>query len=103
MLACTAKCGDAKLRVTSTSEAIPQHPEGTPHRMGEAADVTVKPGTEKRVLQCAALCGAKFGQDEGAHPIPGHTTGPHIHLQTVPGLLGGRGDLPQNSNEPSTQ
>jgi hypothetical protein len=100
VLSCTANCSDETLRVTSTSEAIPQHPAGTPHRKGEAADVTVKPGTAKRVLACAATCGAKFGQDEGAHPIPGHTTGPHVHLQTVPGKRGGRGDLPRETPEP---
>lgn len=100
MLSCTASCSDETLRVTSTSEAIPQHPAGKPHRIGEAADVTVKPGTAKRVLACAATCGAKFAQDEGAHPIPGHTTGPHIHLQTVPGKRGGRGDLPREIPEP---
>jgi RHS repeat-associated protein len=102
MLICTANCSDEKLRVTSTNEAIPQHPDGTPHRKGEPADITVEPGTEKKVLKCAASCGAKFAQDEGAHPIPGHTTGPHIHLQTVPGRLGGRGDLPKDQINPST-
>jgi RHS repeat-associated protein len=85
MLSCTASCSNQALRVTSTSEPIKEHPAGTPHADGKAADVTVKPGTESQVTACAKKCGAQFTQDEVHNPIKGHTTGPHVHLQTVPG------------------
>ena len=91
------KCIEGKtglnLLVTSTSEAIPQHPPGTPHRNGQAVDIRYTPGNSDKILCAAAACGAGFGLDEAAHPSA-HATGPHIHLQIPRGKKGGRGDLP---------
>jgi hypothetical protein len=92
-ITCTQECSGQRLTVTSTNEAIPQHPADTPHGRGEAADLRVAPGTENKVLGCAAQCGAQFGLNESAHPSA-HATGPHVHIQLVPGRNGGRGDLP---------
>jgi RHS repeat-associated protein len=98
LLQCTADCSKTTLRVTSTDEAIPQHEPGTPHRRGEAADVTVGKEYRKTVLQCAANCGARYGQNEYARPSA-KATGGHIHLQLGPGKGGGRGDLPPPSKD----
>jgi RHS repeat-associated protein len=93
------KCIEGKtglnLLVTSTSEDIPQHPPGTPHRMGLAVDLHYTPGDAHKILCAAAACGAGFGLDEAAHPSA-HATGPHIHLQIPAGKKGGHGDLPKN-------
>ena len=94
MLTCVQQCAGQRVTVTSTHEDVPQHGADTPHGRGEAADLRVAPGTEREVLQCAANCGARFGQNEVAHPSA-HATGPHVHIQTGPGVHGGRGDLPQ--------
>jgi RHS repeat-associated protein len=105
MLSCTQQCSGQHITVTSTNEPIPQHPDDTPHSRGEAADLRVDPGTENEVLQCAANCGAGFGQNERTHPSA-HATAPHVHVQIVPGRRGGRGDLPppqQNHPQPQPQ
>jgi hypothetical protein len=78
--------------VTSTSEPIPQHPPGTPHRDGTAADVRY-PSDPSKFLCCAKKCGAGFALDEKRHPSA-HATAPHIHVQIPPGTRGGSGDLP---------
>ncbi|HEY0758702.1 MAG TPA: RHS repeat-associated core domain-containing protein [Acidisarcina sp.] len=95
LLACTANCLNTPVTVTSTNEPVPAHPADTPHGRGEAADLRVPPGQRDRALQCAANCGAGFGQNEYAHPVPHHTTGGHVHVQTGHGRRGGRGDLPR--------
>ena len=92
---CIQNCARQPITVTSTNEAIPQHPADSPHGRGQAADLRVRPGTEHEVLGCAAQCGAQFGLDERAHPSA-HATGPHVHIQLTPGRNGGRGDLPAN-------
>lgn len=86
--------------VTSTSEPIPQHPHGTPHADGEAADLRANSADQARqLLQCASDCGAQYGKNEVLHPSA-HSTHMHVHIQTIPGLdshhhhAGGRGDLP---------
>jgi RHS repeat-associated protein len=96
VLVCTQSCVGKQLTVTSTNEPLPngKHGPTTPHGKGEAADLRVNKGDEGKVLQCAANCGAKFGLDERAHPS-GHGLLPHVHIQTVPGTRGGRGDLPE--------
>jgi RHS repeat-associated protein len=102
VLACTQRCAGGGIVITSTSEPNRQHGPGTPHRQGEAADLRVAPQNEQTVMQCAANCGAQFGQNERIHPSS-NSTGPHIHIQTVPGRHGGRGDLPrptQNLRQP---
>jgi hypothetical protein len=95
VLMCTQSCAGKDLFVTSTSESLPngKHGPDTPHGKGEAADLRVNKGDEGKVLHCAANCGAKFGLDERAHPS-GPGVLPHVHIQTVPGTRGGRGDLP---------
>jgi RHS repeat-associated protein len=91
------KCIEAKtglhLLVTSTSEDIPQHLPGTPHRRGVAVDVAYVPGTANQILCAAKECGAGFGLDEAAHPSA-KSTGKHVHVQIPPGKRGGHGDLP---------
>ncbi len=96
VLQCTQSCVGKQLTVTSTNEPLPngKHGPDTPHGKGEAADLRVNKGGEGKVLQCAANCGAKFGLDERAHPS-GPGVLPHVHIQTVPGTHGGRGDLPE--------
>jgi hypothetical protein len=96
LLSCTQSCVGKQLTVTSTNEPLPngKHGPDTPHGKGEAADLRVNKGEEGKVLQCAANCGAKFGLDERAHPS-GPGVLPHVHIQTVPGTHGGRGDLPE--------
>jgi hypothetical protein len=87
------QCPGERITVTSTNEPIPQHPSDSAHGRGEAADLRVTPGHEQQVLQCAANCGAGYGQNERAHPSA-HATAPHDHIQVGPGVNGGRGDLP---------
>jgi RHS repeat-associated protein len=84
------------LTVTSTSEDIPQHPPGTPHRRGAAVDLKYDPGNASKILCAASGCGSGFGLDEAKHPSP-KSTGNHIHLQIPAGKKGGRGDLPKNT------
>jgi RHS repeat-associated protein len=96
LLQCTNNCmNPVQSTVSSTSEATPVHPKGTPHREGDAADIQPGKGESKSGLMCAAQCGAKFGQNEYLHPSP-HSTGGHDHIQTTPGLGGSRGDLPKD-------
>jgi RHS repeat-associated protein len=96
LLSCTQNCIGKPLMVTSTNEPLSngKHGPETPHGKGEAADLRVNKGGEGRVVQCAANCGAKYGLDERAHPS-GPGVLPHVHIQTVPGTHGGRGDLPE--------
>jgi len=96
LLRCIESKTGLSLTVTSTSEDIPEHPIGTPHRRGVAVDVKYQPGTADKILCAAAGCGAGFGLDEAAHPSK-HSTGPHMHVQIPKGKRGGRGDLPQGS------
>lgn len=103
LLACTANCLNTPLTVTSTNEPVPAHPADTPHGRGEAADLRVPAGQRDRALQCAANCGAGFGQNEYAHPVPHHTTGGHVHIQTGPGRGGGRGELPRPQRRPEDE
>jgi RHS repeat-associated protein len=92
------KCIEARtglnLLVTSTSEDIPEHPPGTPHRRGVAVDIRYKPGSVDDILCAAKECGAGFGLDEAAHPSK-KANGPHLHLQIPRGKNGGAGDLPK--------
>jgi hypothetical protein len=99
LLGCIANCGRTSITVTSTSEAIPQHPDGTPHAEGEAADLRVPPKQAEKVLQCASQCGAGFGLNEFEHPSK-QATGGHVHVQTGPGKGGSRGDLPPKPKDP---
>jgi RHS repeat-associated protein len=96
LMQCTNNCmNPIPIKVTSTNEKTPVHPEGTPHAKGEAWDF--QPGSGKpdssAGMMCSAQCGAGFGQNEYTHPSP-HATGGHDHAQTGPGLGGSRGDLP---------
>jgi len=87
------------LTVTSTSEDIPQHKPGTPHRRGVAVDLKYDPANADKILCAAAGCGAGFGLDEAKNPSP-HSTANHIHLQIPlgpPNMGGGHGDLPKNT------
>jgi hypothetical protein len=99
MLRCTQRCAGFTLTVTSTTDEVIRngrvvaHGPGTPHGKGEAADVREPKGTGGPILFCGAVCGAKFGLDEGRHPSK-YASGPHVHLQITPGRYGGRGDLP---------
>ena len=99
MLLCTASCTGEQLRVTSTHEAIPQHPQGTPHRRGLAADVTTP--IPEQVMRCGASCGAVFQLNEYALPSS-HATGGHVHLQTVPGRGGATGPYHAPDTLPGT-
>jgi RHS repeat-associated protein len=103
MLACTNTCvAPAPMPVTSTSEAVPGHPEihqpDSPHGRGEAADVAPGKDEAHATLMCAATCGSGFAQNEYSNPSP-HATGPHIHLQTTEGKNGSSGDLPDIPDE----
>jgi RHS repeat-associated protein len=98
LLQCTNGCMlGVHLTVTSTNEKVPGHPEihgaDTPHGRGEAADIKTGADGAGLGMFCAAQCGAKFGQNEYANPSS-HATGLHDHIQTTPGINGGRGDLP---------
>lgn len=62
---------------------------------GEAADIRYDSKSADKTLCCAAKCGAGFGLDERKHRTP-KTRGDNIHIQTPPGRLGGRGDLPDS-------
>lgn len=92
LLVCIESCAGIQLLVTSTSEAIAQHPPGTPHRRGEAVDISY-PQNPAKVLCCASECGAGFALDEKLHPSA-KSTAAHIHIQIPKGKRGGRGDLP---------
>jgi RHS repeat-associated protein len=97
-LTCLEHCYGASFIVTSTSEVVRQHKPGTPHRRGEAADISY-PANPSKMLCCAAQCGFKFALDEKLHPSPG-STGAHIHVQFTrgwPWQNGGYGDLPKGS------
>jgi RHS repeat-associated protein len=96
LLNCIESKTGLNLSVTSTSEDIPQHPPGTPHRRGVAVDLKYDPGNADKVLCAAAGCGAGFGLDEAKHPSA-QSTGNHIHLQIPAGKKGGHGDLPKNT------
>ncbi len=96
LLNCIESKTGLNLTVTSTSEDIPQHPPGTPHRRGVAVDLKYDPGNADKVLCVAAGCGAGFGLDEAKHPSA-QSTGNHIHLQIPAGKKGGHGDLPKNT------
>jgi len=91
LLTCIENCYGPFV-VTSTSEPIPEHPPGEPHRDGTAADIRY-PSDPTAFLCCAKKCGAGFGLDEKRHPSA-HSTAPHIHIQIPPGTRGGHGDLP---------
>jgi RHS repeat-associated protein len=93
LLGCIESCVGQELFVTSTREPIPQHPPGTPHRRGEAADLGSPSQNSGSVLCCAKGCGAGFALDEAKHPSK-RSTGPHFHVQLGPGTKGGQGDLP---------
>lgn len=95
LLNCIESSTGLHLTVTSTSEDIPQHPPGTPHRRGLAVDLKYDPGNADKILCAAKGCGAGFGLDEAKHPSP-QSTGNHIHLQIPAGRRGGHGDLPKN-------
>ena len=99
LLRCIQNCLGQPLTITSTSEPIPQHPPGTPHRNGVAADVRPIPGMQSQFFQCASNCGAGFGLDEGAHPSA-NSTAPHNHIQIPKGTRGGPGDLPPPNGPP---
>jgi len=99
MLRCTASCSGERLRITSTHEAIPQHQPGTPHRRGEAADLTTS--QPDQVMQCAASCGAQLQINEYANPSP-HATGGHVHLQMEPGRGGAIGPYFAPARQPGT-
>ena len=83
------ECYGKPLLITSTSEPIPQHKPGTPHRRGEAADISYPPTPADRegLLCCAAVSGFKFALDEGLHPS-GPNVAPHIHVQFTPATAG---------------
>ena len=59
------KCIEGKtglqLTVTSTSEDIPEHPSGTPHRRGVAVDLQYDSVNADKILCAASGCGAGFG------------------------------------------
>jgi RHS repeat-associated protein len=98
------KCIEGKtglqLTVTSTSEDIPEHAPGTPHRRGVAVDVRYSPGNADKILCAAGGCGAGFALDEAKNPSP-KSTGDHIHLQIPPSPTGRHGDLPPKTKCPS--
>ncbi len=96
-LDCISSCTGNPLLVTSTSRVTAIHPANTPHGRGLAADIGYIPGITNLFMQCAGACGAQFALDEALHPSP-NATGPHFHIQLVPGLNGGHGDLPRNNN-----
>lgn len=104
-LRCLEGCYGKPLLITSTSEPIPQHKPGTPHRRGEAADISypASPADRGNLLCCAAGCNFQFALDEGAHPS-GPNVAPHIHVQFTPARPGDvkpswpngvHGDLPK--------
>jgi hypothetical protein len=93
LLRCIEKKTNTSLYVTSTSDS---HSPTDPHTLGLAVDVRY-PSNPGAVLNAAACCGAKYAQDEAKNPSP-NATGPHLHLQLVPGRHGGHGDLPSSPN-----
>jgi hypothetical protein len=101
-LRCLEGCYGKPLVLTSTSEAIPQHKPGSPHRRGEAADISY-PADPSKLLCCAAGCGFQFGLDEKVNPS-GPGVAAHIHVQFTPARPGDvkpgwgngvHGDLPK--------
>lgn len=65
LLCIEAKTG-ADLVITSTSEPVKEHPAGTPHGRGVAADIRypAKSGDAAKILCAANDCGAGFALDE---------------------------------------
>jgi RHS repeat-associated protein len=99
LLNCIESKTGVNLTVTPTSEDIPEHKPGTPHRRGVAVDLKYDPANADKILCAAAGCGAGFGLDEAKHPSP-QSTANHIHLQIPlgpPNMGGGHGDLPKNT------
>jgi hypothetical protein len=73
------------------------HSPNSEHYNGNAVDFGfgANRGIERmrgRFFCCAAKCGFQFGQTEGGR-------GPHYHIQTVPGRLGGRGEIPKDTKD----
>ena len=107
VLKCMAStCPGSAITVTSTSEPTKVHKPDDPHLAGQAADLKASDNQQAtRLLTCASNCGALYGKNEVIHPSS-NATGPHVHIQTVPGLgpthehNGGRGDLPQPQVDP---
>jgi RHS repeat-associated protein len=96
VLECTERCFGKEFTITSTHEATPSHPVGTPHRNGHAADVRYPGAVDaKTLLCCSSLCLAGFAQDEAANPSS-KSTAPHLHIQVTSGRRPGysSGDLP---------
>ena len=87
LLNCIEKCYGLFVVTATTND----HPPGSPHGRGEAADIRY-PSNPNGFLCCASKCGAGCGLDEMKHPSA-HSTGPHIHIQLGPCLGGSRGDL----------
>lgn len=85
MLQCTADCTGGNLRVTSTSDS---HKPTDVHTRGVAADVSTP--DPKKVMMCSAQCGSLYQQNEYTNPSK-NATGPHVHLQLVPGRNGSIG------------
>lgn len=100
-LKCLEECigSDYELRITATTN---DHPPGTPHGRGVAADFTIGPRdpfhdptkrppihapvSHKWVLCCARACSFRFSQYETGD-TPG-STGVHFHVQIPPGQGG---------------
>jgi hypothetical protein len=89
---CLQNCVKEPFVLTSTSEPIPQHKPGSPHRRGVAEDIRY-PTNPDKYLCCAKKCEAEFGLDEKKHPSA-KATASHFHMALVPGKRGGSGDLP---------
>jgi RHS repeat-associated protein len=93
LLCIEAKTG-IDLVITSTSEPVKEHPAGTPHGRGVAADIRypAKSADATKILCAASDCGAGFALDEKKHPSA-HSNAPHIHIQMPKGTNGASGDL----------
>lgn len=89
MLQCMAQAGPGIInQVTGTSDYVKGRAPDNPHYTLQALDAKTSNPVAAMIL--GAMCGAQYQQNEYTNPSPG-ATGPHVHLQTRPGLGGATG------------
>jgi RHS repeat-associated protein len=104
LLICMAKCYGKNLLISSTYEPNWRHPQGTPHWVRGAADISY-PEDPQKLLCCAKGCHAGYTRDELLYPSD-NSSAPHIHVQlkgsgkTLP-AVGGGGPSPYGGGKSS--